>query len=691
MIALLGPVWWYDMVRTSRRISLLILRSIYPLVLFSVLAVMYAQVIQEDYFTGPELNPNALATLAYSFFTSFMVIQWVAVLVLTPIYVGSAIADEKDRRTLEYLFTTDLRNREIVLGKLMSRLAVLLLILLAGLPLLSIIQLFGGVPTDLLWSGFAATVLTMLSLSGVSMYWSVHCRSAREAILLVFLTVLLYFVVYLVALVAWIGFTERAVRLPSVNSSDPLALVELGLWCLISGNPFHALYDLAVAISRPGGGSYGSTLVAWLIRYAVFHGLIFLFFIGLAVLRVRSAYMQQACAATKKTDHPSRGLASEGCASVDSEPMVWKELVTDGGYRLGRVGKVLSGLFAFLVLLLAVLMFILRIANAMNLYGFLETFAAFSIIVILPSIMGTLVLRGTWRIGWIIICTAIIGILLYAATIVTDSPAWWNPKSPRIDIVPELARVFLALYAALIWLVTAIRASYSINIEREKQTLDSLLATLLTEREIIYGKWLGSMAYARWLVGILLIVWFFDVCSGVLHPLGLLASAAAFIIFLGLFTSIGLFCGTIVRSSLGAGLLTTLVTLFVLGGHYFITGPLLIVFTANAGPSGDYIIMPFLSITPTLVMVFAHLNGWELDLSGPQPVADGRLYMAACCIGATLLWAVVAYLLYESAIERFRTRCGRITLARPRLPRQSALTPSTRNAIVGLGIPSKPS
>ena len=51
-----------------------------------------------------------------------------------------AVADEKDRRTLDYLLTTDLGDSEIVFGKLIARLATLSLILLTGLPIFSLLQ-----------------------------------------------------------------------------------------------------------------------------------------------------------------------------------------------------------------------------------------------------------------------------------------------------------------------------------------------------------------------------------------------------------------------------------------------------------------------------------------------------------------------------------------------------------------------
>ena len=59
--------------------------------------------------------------IAEKYFTTFMVAQFITVVLLTPAYVAGAIAEEKDRKTLEFMLATDLLNREIVLSKLLAR------------------------------------------------------------------------------------------------------------------------------------------------------------------------------------------------------------------------------------------------------------------------------------------------------------------------------------------------------------------------------------------------------------------------------------------------------------------------------------------------------------------------------------------------------------------------------------------
>src|SRR6266851_7675252 len=206
-IRLFGPVLFYDLVRTGRRTRNILLRCVYALALLLVLYTVYmefANTIQMmqtyPYRSQLLLNPNErnqmlakeMAKFAESFFIMFMEVQFVGIFLLTPAFAAGAIAEEKDRRTLEYLLATDLDNREIVLGKLVSRVLGLVLLVLTGLPILSLLQLWGGVDPDLLLSGFAASGLTILSLAGLSILCSVYTKRPRDAIVLTYLIVVAY-------------------------------------------------------------------------------------------------------------------------------------------------------------------------------------------------------------------------------------------------------------------------------------------------------------------------------------------------------------------------------------------------------------------------------------------------------------------------------------------------------------------
>ena len=141
---------------------------------------------------GERLSSQEITRFAESFFLTFMGAEFLVAFLLTPAYTAGAIAEEKDRRTLEFLLATDLDNREIVLSKLLARLANLTLILLTGLPILSLTQFFGGVDPNLVLSGFAALGVTIASLASLGILFSTYARKPREAIVMTYLTTAVY-------------------------------------------------------------------------------------------------------------------------------------------------------------------------------------------------------------------------------------------------------------------------------------------------------------------------------------------------------------------------------------------------------------------------------------------------------------------------------------------------------------------
>src|SRR5437588_2860967 len=137
---LFGPVLGYDLVRTARRSRFFWLRAGYAVAMLLLLLAVYVHNQHTDTLRGGLVRRGTIAQFAESFFFAFTCVQLGVVILLTPIYAAGAIAEEKEAGTLEYLLATDLRGREIVLSKLVSRLANLILLVLTGLPILGMVQ-----------------------------------------------------------------------------------------------------------------------------------------------------------------------------------------------------------------------------------------------------------------------------------------------------------------------------------------------------------------------------------------------------------------------------------------------------------------------------------------------------------------------------------------------------------------------
>src|SRR5262245_43434234 len=164
---LFGPVFALDATRVGRRLSTFIVRWLYLFILVSVLGVFFLSWRPDLPGSGEVADPSVIAGFAENFFWLYALTQFLAVVFFTPAFTAVAITDEKERKTLDFLLATDLTGREIVFGKLAVRLGVLLMLILAGLPVISLMQFFGGIEPRLLFLTVGMTLVTALSLSAV--------------------------------------------------------------------------------------------------------------------------------------------------------------------------------------------------------------------------------------------------------------------------------------------------------------------------------------------------------------------------------------------------------------------------------------------------------------------------------------------------------------------------------------------
>src|SRR5262249_33764693 len=150
-----------------------------------------------------------------------------------------------------------------------SRLANLTLFLLAGLPILSLVQFLGGVDPRLMLAAFAATGLTMLGLGGLSILSSVQLRKPRDAIALTYLVVFAYLTLSALAHV-YLGSITAPVwglsALVEALGGAPLTVADLGR-AMSSGNLAIVWGEVDRAINS---GSLPQVLPALLRKYAIF-------------------------------------------------------------------------------------------------------------------------------------------------------------------------------------------------------------------------------------------------------------------------------------------------------------------------------------------------------------------------------------------------------------------------------------
>lgn len=109
-------------------------------------------------------------------FSFLAFIQLGLVLFITPGLTAGAISSEREKQTLPILLTTSQSSFQIIFGKLLSSVAFLMLLTVAGLPIYSLVFLFGGIsPMDFVKIFFFLFV-TMLAIGSVGILFSTLIR-----------------------------------------------------------------------------------------------------------------------------------------------------------------------------------------------------------------------------------------------------------------------------------------------------------------------------------------------------------------------------------------------------------------------------------------------------------------------------------------------------------------------------------
>ncbi|HLN29994.1 MAG TPA: ABC transporter permease subunit [Gemmataceae bacterium] len=180
MALLAGPIFAKEMVELARRKRYYFNRVLYGLVLLFALFIVYESFSWR--LAMGRASIRMMAEIAHSLFMAVANVQYWAVYLLCPLFLAGVICSEREERTLELLFTTRLTDREIVLGKLGSRIAVFSLLILCGLPVMSLVMFFGGIDPNALWRMLAVTLLAILYTSAHAIYFSAVTKGAMGAV-----------------------------------------------------------------------------------------------------------------------------------------------------------------------------------------------------------------------------------------------------------------------------------------------------------------------------------------------------------------------------------------------------------------------------------------------------------------------------------------------------------------------------
>ncbi len=338
------------------------------------------------YFAWPSEGKLVSADLAQRLFDIFFLGQFFLVALVAPSFAAGSITGEKERKTYEMLLASPLKPSSILVGKLLSSLTYLVLLIVSSLPLMILCFLLGGI----LLSEIARAYLILILAAGTFGLLSLACSSyfSRTSSALV-----VSYLVILPLAVTCITLT----RSKDLLLRDFVSIAVLPPWCL-------AIWALvAMLVSRrllfpPDVGSGGNDVIdeEQEMKYAI------------GVVIDRDLFPDKLFAPAKRTD-----LMPDG-----TNPVLEKELRS-------------------------------------------EIFS-----------QGTLMLRVVIQVS-MLLSIPLMAILLF--------------------LKPEQAGYYVCYVLTFNLLVGPVFSAGSITGERERQTLNLLLTTLLTPGKIVFAKLIAAL------------------------------------------------------------------------------------------------------------------------------------------------------------------------------------------------------
>lgn len=595
----LGPLFFYDVVRGSRRSEVAAHRCLYAVLLFLIMLVSYWWWFPDFDLLNPLRsfslpNPQARAQFAGSFFAGLMALQFLVVLLLTPIYTAGAISEERERRSLEFLLVTELTDGEIVLGILGARLAKLMLLVLTGLPVVSLLPLLGGVAPSLVLTGYAVTAGIMLSVGSVSILMSVMAKSTLGAVVGTYLLMPLLLLITLSPCPGPVANPVLAVLFPFTPDDPTLPIpnreVGLLLFGIIQG--LIAVICCWIAVSQLRGQQPDRLTpvaqAAAKVRLPV----------GPPVVKRKEKPddwgpypdAEETNPASRRRTLPHPPLPPR--PPIGEDALLWKEMYVEkyiGSPDLEAPVSALKGLgLVFLIFL-----FVGSVLNQMA----------------------------------------------------TDTVG--EGCQPVFKTVGFLV-------AGALLLVIAFSSTGRISRERERQTLETLLTLPVERGDILFAKWLGSLLSVRVLGWGLLVVWSLGFVLGGLALFAYLLLLATWMIYAGFLASLGLWLSSACHTTLRATLFTFLAALL------FVANPLgvmdISLFNADPDLASDWpaLVVEYVANPGSVLTTFSFR---EADLTVPvKSTATVNRILAA--MAATQVYLAAIPLLWLATLARLRAEKG---------------------------------
>lgn len=346
---LTGPILDKELRVSSRRRRNYVLRSAYLLFLIILVAVAWSTAMLGGSGNSTTWQVSRMAEIGRNLIMIITWFQFFAAQILAAVMLSNSIGDEIRRGTMDVLMTTPINCVQIVLGKLLSRLFQLILLLAVSLPLLAFVRVFGGIQWDYVVSALCITLTATILVGSLSMFLSTKIR--RPYLVIMIMTIFLV-VAYVLTFLLFVFNTSNSILLS----------------VMLHLNPFAAM-SLVTSAASPG--FRGGTTFFSLPLHCLTMGIASIFILFVSAFRMRRRTLESFLRTGGKRKLPiyKRNLinllfksksslsTTRPIRPVTGSPIIWKELAKPFAASL-RTNTIVFGILLLIFLILGYLIYL---------------------------------------------------------------------------------------------------------------------------------------------------------------------------------------------------------------------------------------------------------------------------------------------------------------------------------------------
>lgn len=229
------PVYQKETMSSSRTARLTVIVLAFNLVLALVGLVQLQLMVKNSSYYG-EMSYSSLLEM-YTMVASF---EAAFILFIVPALTAGSISGERERQTLDLLLCTRLRPLDIIVGKLLSSLSTVFVLMVSSLPVLALVFIYGGIGLWDLGILFFCLGVAALFAGSVSIFFSSWMKRTTMATVLSYLAVI--FMVAGTYLVLVLIYNIISLMTPSMVRFDTRIMNLFNLLLLL--NPAMTFYSL---------------------------------------------------------------------------------------------------------------------------------------------------------------------------------------------------------------------------------------------------------------------------------------------------------------------------------------------------------------------------------------------------------------------------------------------------------------